>query len=216
MTLHGFQQALSDLVLSPDLRSRVVDQGADALTAFDLDSRETRRVVAIAGQSGLDAGIMIHRSFRLSMVVRSLPRTCRLLGERLSDLIHDYWRQHLPLHYNFVWESCRFAGYLRERQQEGTLAEPWLHDILRIDLASLALQRGLTPEEVDLDPQPGGADLVSKPAEDRLELVCLHNPRFLLADADAETPLSAPGAPTGDYRLLISRQADGSFDFEMA
>ncbi len=216
MTLHGFQQALSGLVLSPDLRSQVADQGTDALAAFDLDPREKRRLLAIAGQSGLDTGVLIHRSFRLSMVVRSLPRTCRLLGAKLSDLVHEYWRDHLPLHYNFVWESCRFARYLRDLVQRDSLAEPWLNDVLRIDLASMALQRGLKPEEVDLDPQPGGADLAAAPTGDRFELVCRHDPRILLTDPDpdAEAPPSAPSR--GSYRLIISRQPDGSLDFESA
>lgn len=213
MTLHGFQQALSELVLSPDLRSQVVDQGTEVLTAFDLDPREKRRLLAIARQPGLNTGVLIHRSFRLSTVVRSLPRTCRLLGDRLSDLVHEYWREHLPLHFNFVWESCRFARYLRGLQQAGSLAEPWLHDVLRIDLASMALQRGLKPEEVELDPQPGGADLAAAPTDDRIELACRHDPRILLTDPDAETP---PSAPRGNYRLIISRQSDGSLDFESA
>ena len=213
MTLLGFQQALSELVLSPDLRSQVADQGPEALAAFDLDPREKRRLSAIARQSGLDAGILIHRSFRLSMVVRSLPRTCRLLGARLSDLVHEYWREHLPLHYNFVWESCRFARYLRGLQQTGDLAEPRLPDVLRIDLASMALLRGLRPEEVDLDPRPGGADLAAASREDRLELVCRHDPRPLLTDSGPETP---PSAPEGSHRLFITRRPDGSLDFESA
>ncbi|MEM8934177.1 MAG: hypothetical protein AAGE94_23490 [Acidobacteriota bacterium] len=213
MTLHAFQQALSELVLSPDLRAEVVDRGTDALAAFDLDPREQRRVLSIAKQSGLGAGVLIHRSFRLSMIVRSLPGTCRLLGPRLSDLVHDYWREHLPLHYHFVWESCRFAGYLRGLVESETLAEPWLLDMLRIDLACMALQRGLNPEEVDLDPQSDGADLAEAATEDRLVVICHHDPRPLLADLDpdADGPFAPP---SGQYRLVIRRQADGRLDFE--
>lgn len=213
MTLHGFQQALSELVLSADLRSQVADRGADALSAFDLDPRETRRLLSIAEQSGLGTGILIHRSFRLSMLVRSLPRTCRLLGAGLSDLVHDYWDEHLPLHYNFVWESCRFADYLRRRLENGLLTDPLLSDLLRMDLASMALRRGLKPEQVALDPRPGGADLLETSTPDRLVLVCGHDPRALL------TGLDDPGAPRpskGEFRLVISRQPDGDLQFESA
>ncbi len=212
MTLHGFQQALSELVLSSDLRSQVADRGADALGAFDLDPRETRRLLSIAEQSGLGTGILIHRSFRLSMLVRSLPRACELLGAGLSDLVHDYWDEHLPLHYNFVWESCRFAGYLRRQLEDGSLTEPLLSDLLRIDLASMALRRGLQPEQVALDPRPGAGDLLEASTPNRLVLFCGHDPRALLTGDD-------PGAASpsrGEYRLVISRQPGGDLEFESA
>ncbi|MEM1179204.1 MAG: hypothetical protein AAGM22_12720 [Acidobacteriota bacterium] len=211
MSLHGFQQALSELVLSAELRAQILERGAAALGDFDLDARERRRVVAIAGQPGLDTGVLIHRSFRLSMQTRSLPRTCQLLGDRLSDLIHDYWKKNLPLHYNFAWEASRFAGYLRREQNDGRLVEPLLADVLRMDLAAVALQRGLPLDHVDLDPRPGGVDVVETPSPDRLVVVCRHDPKTLLSSLDAG---ERPAPDAGDYRITLIRDSSGGLRYE--
>ncbi|MEM9595498.1 MAG: hypothetical protein AAGD06_14590 [Acidobacteriota bacterium] len=210
MSLQGFQQALSELVLSPDLRERVEAEGIGALGTFDLDPREQRRVLSIVGQSGLDTGVMIHRSFRLSMLTHSLSRTCRLLGPALGELVHDYWRSNLPLHYNYVWESCRFARFLEKRWRDGELESAYLPDVVRIDRASLGLRRGLAPERVDLDPVVGGDDLAEPPRPGFLVLSCAHDPMVLLADLAAGGEVSA--AP-GRFRLGVHRRANGTLDF---
>ena len=83
MSLRGFQLALSELVMKPGLRRRIADGAVgaeEALAGFELSDRERRRLEALARDARLKTGTTIHRSFRLSMLANTLPRTCKVLA----------------------------------------------------------------------------------------------------------------------------------------
>src|SRR5437764_905727 len=119
MSLLGFQQALAELVMTPALRRRVADGGAQvdaALAAYELSARERRRLEALARDPGLTTGTTIHRSFRLSMLLNTLPRTCKVLPPAaLRELVHAYWQGTVPWSIQYVPEARRFAEFTLAR-----------------------------------------------------------------------------------------------------
>jgi hypothetical protein len=147
MSLRGFQQALSELVMTPALRRRVAAGGADgpdgddALAVYELSARERRRLEALARDPGLKTGTTIHRSFRLSMLANALPRTCKVLAPpALRELVHAYWKENLPRSLQYVPEARRFAEFALERSRAGAVPEnPYLDEVLETELAILSL-----------------------------------------------------------------------------
>src|SRR5262249_37373321 len=126
MSLPEFQRALSDLVMSPGLRARVVEAPEEGLAGYGLSDQEHRRLAVLARDPGLRTGTIIHRASRLAMLSNTIPRTCRVLGPRgLKDLVHAYWNEHPPQSMLYVQEALRFAGYAFARLAAGTFANPF-------------------------------------------------------------------------------------------
>ncbi len=223
MSLLAFQQALSELVMTPALRRRVAEGGAggqggdDALAAYDLSDRERRRLAALARDPGLKTGTTIHRSFRLSMLLNTLPRTCKVLApQALRELVHAYWKGTVPRSIQYVPEARRFAEFARERLRAGAVADnPYLGEVLETELAILALAER-DPWSPPVEPETTApASAASEPAGDgpaswRLHPSCRmvpfrHDPGAVLQ------PLAAGVAPPADlaegehHFLLLSR-----------
>ena len=227
MSLRGFQLALSELVMKPGLRRRIAEGAGveEALGSFELSERERRRLEALARDGRLKTGTTIHRSFRLSMLANTLPRTCKVLAPaELKPLVHAYWRETLPRSLQYVPEAWRFAEFALARIREGAVENPYVEEVLELELATLALGRARAWEPPEGSPrsQQGEAALPagigeSSPARLRLHPACRivrfrHSPEELLA------PLAAGQAPPaglaeGEYYLLLISRGEGRVDF---
>lgn len=142
MSLLGFQQALSELVMSPEFCSTVKTDPEQTLSAFDLTPLEYQRLAILATQPGLSIGTMIHRSFRLSMIVHTLPKTCMLLEfHGLKEIMHWYWRTQLPRNFYFEQEAARFGEFMFAQLKQGLIQSEFLEEILRFELAVLSLEK---------------------------------------------------------------------------
>jgi hypothetical protein len=145
MSLLGFQRALSDLVMSPGFRAAAGADPEAAFAAFELSARERERLVALAGDPGLRTGTFIHRSFRLSILSNSIPRTCKALGSRgIKELVGEYWRDHGPRSYYYAQEATRFGEFALARLRQGGLGfsgSLLLPEVLLTELAMLDLRR---------------------------------------------------------------------------
>jgi hypothetical protein len=160
MSLVAFQQALSELVMSPEFCTAVRTDPQQALSAFDLTPLEHQRLISVATQPGLEIGTAIHRSFRMSMLVNTLPKTCMVLKlQNLTGIIHEYWRSQLPRNLYYVQEAVRFGEYMLARLELGKLQDEFLEEVLRFELAVLSLtrepyrQKTLNEKSANRDPQ---------------------------------------------------------------
>jgi hypothetical protein len=144
VTLLGYQQALCDLVASPQLCLRV-RADAGALDGYDLTDRERGRLAAVAGQRGMSTSCTLHRVNRITPLYSYLPLTCTLLGD---DLIHEaerYWRAGKPGDLQFGPETLRFSRFLQRRLDDGAISNPYLSEVLDLELAANAVRWGAEP-----------------------------------------------------------------------
>lgn len=209
MSLQSFQQALTDLVMSPSLRARVAADPPGCLAGYDLSELELRRLAALARDPRVRTPTLLHRSFRLSMLANTLPRTCKALGPRgLRDLMHAYWSEGPPRTMQYVQEALRFAEYARRRLHDGGLANDFLAEVLETEIAGLTLSRSGATWESGARPVPD--DLAFQVL--RLHPACRavawrHEPDAVLAALDAGRPLD--GIPPGDHCLLLAAEGGG-------
>jgi hypothetical protein len=139
VTLVSFQRAFCDLIASPDLCVRLRRDPDAVLSTYDLSDRERRRLVAVARQRGMSVNCTLYRVNRVTPIYTLLPRTCALLGDRLPDLLHAFWRQsETDLQYGPELE--RFARFVRDRLQAGQIEDPLLREVLDFELAWNALR----------------------------------------------------------------------------
>lgn len=205
MSLQGFQQALSDLVMSSALRARVVEDPAGTLSAYDLSDKERRRLQILAGDARMRTGTLLHRSFRLSMLSNTVPRTCRALGAKaIRELVHAYWAEGPPRSMQYVKEAQRFADFARARLRDGSFRHDFLEEVLETELAQLTLARSGTALE------PGEREVPEELASVRVRLhpACRvipwrHDPDAVLAALDAGRPLEG-FAEEEDYLLVAA------------
>jgi hypothetical protein len=221
MSLRGFQQALSELVMQPALRRRLAEgaeeETAAALAAYDLSERERRRLALLVRDPGLQTGTTIHRSFRLSMLANALPRTCKALRPpELKELVYAYWREHLPRSYQYLPEARGFAEFALARVRAGGLVNPFAEEVLEAELAMIALARveAWQPPEATGEETGEGGD-----AKVRLHPLCRivpfrHDPDTLLpALAAGRVPADGADAlPEGEHYLLLLSAGEGKID----
>ncbi|MDX2182278.1 MAG: hypothetical protein SFV18_21990 [Bryobacteraceae bacterium] len=120
--LADFERALARIVVDPELADRVAAD-ASALDGYILTPRERERLAAIAPQKGLAIGTLFHRSFRISKLAYTLPNTLKALGsERLSTLLHEYWKEYPAVIEYYDREAERFALWLLKREKAGETA----------------------------------------------------------------------------------------------
>ncbi len=208
MSLQDFQRALSDLVMSPGLRSRVAETPAEGLAAYELSDQEHRRLAALARDPGLRTGTIIHRASRLAMLSNTIPRTCRVLGARgLKELVHAYWSEHPPQSMLYVQEARRFADYAFARLAAGTFENPFFREVLEMELGILILSRAECAWE--------RSESTKVPERPRLHPCCRvvafrHDPDAVIRTLDAGRPLDAIAEiAEEEHYLLLSAAGAG-------
>lgn len=137
MGLAGFERALAAMVASPRLVAAVLERPETALAGHDLDAREHRRLVAIAGQPGLHTCVTLARARRLAAIDAVFPRTCNALGERalaVLDAACDGAGELAAAVAGFV--AIVVATMDRERDHDA-----FVLDVLRFELALQQLVR---------------------------------------------------------------------------
>lgn len=135
MTLLAYQQALCDLIASPQLCLNARRDIDDALSAYDLEPRELMRLSAVVQQPGMSTSCTLHRVNRITPIYSYLSLTCFLLGDRLIGEMESFWSQGKPSDLQFGPESERFARFLKQRLEAGALRDPYLAEILDLEIA---------------------------------------------------------------------------------
>lgn len=193
MSLLGYQQALCDMVASPQLCLRVRAVAA-ALDGYDLTERERSRLAAVAAQRGMSTSCTLYRVNRVAPLHAYLPLTCALLGDELIREAERFWSEGKPEDLQFGPETQRFGRFLQRRLREGAIVDPYLGEVVALELAGNALRWGAQPPTRTVR--------------------FLHDPVALLAPlADGRRPDHA--VPPGDYAVVVDA-TDGPITLSLA
>jgi hypothetical protein len=136
VSLDKFQQALADVVASPQ-RCIALRQDSSLLDAYDLEPRERQRLLAMVRHEGMSHNCTLYRANRLTPLVRSLPRTCELLADRLTEVLEQFWIERPDAEVQFKLEAERFGRYVLERGIPGIKDEERLFSVLREEIEGL-------------------------------------------------------------------------------
>jgi len=135
MTMEAFQQAMCDLVASPDLCLTLIETPEEVLGRYDLSERDRRRLVEVVQQPGMLVNCSLYRANRLSPIYNLVPRTCFLLGKSLLEEASEFWKEFKETRLQFHEEVQRFGDFLRRRIELGALRNPLLAEVLEYELA---------------------------------------------------------------------------------
>lgn len=214
MSLPAFQHALSRLVMSPPFRTQVVESPAEALADLDLTQRERERLEALARDSGLRTGTMIHRSFRLSMLTNTLPRTCKALGpEGIKETVHAYWLEQPSRSLLYVQEGLRFGAWALPRLRREGGGNPFLPEVLEAEIALLELARQElweTPPPEPPAPQEATEGLIPRLHPYLRVIRFRRDPDLVLSELAADR--MPEGLPEGEHYLLVRSTAPGKVE----
>ncbi len=199
MSLRAFQQALADLVASPELCRSARADPASVLGRYELTPREERRLADVVRQRGMATSCALFRGNRLGPVYALLPFTCFLLGPRLAGELERFWAVHPRAGDANDRELGAFAEQLRARLASGELEDGVLGEVLEYEMASFAL--GLLP--AGAEPGAGGARL-----DPRVRVVRFrHDPAALLEMLGERRPPPYE-LEEGEFYLLLDARGE--------
>jgi hypothetical protein len=119
-----FQQALADLVASPDL-CRAARENSDILRErYELSEREHQRLVKMVSHRAMALNCMLYRANRLAPLALNLHDFCTLLGPRLGPLLSEYSTRYPNTNVHFYLECDRFCQFILGKARDGYELEP--------------------------------------------------------------------------------------------
>jgi hypothetical protein len=143
-----FQQALADLVASPDFCRQARADPQELRRRYDLSEREHQRLVSMINQPGMALNCMLYRSNRLAPLAQNLYGLCNALGARLGPLLTEYSRLYPNTTVHFYLECDRFCSFIEKKLADGLQVEPeaqsvFAEESLRVRLNLRATERAL-------------------------------------------------------------------------
>lgn len=122
--LADFQQAMADIVASPQL-CKVVQRTPETLwRRYTLSTLEHRRLVEMACNQGMKGNCALYRVNRFAPIALHLPELCRGLGEALRSLVEEYWAAYPRTDVNALIECERFCRFLVAKEGKGWAMPP--------------------------------------------------------------------------------------------
>ncbi len=119
-----FQQALADLVASPEFCRQVRADPGPLRQKYDLSPREYGRLVKMVNHKAMACNCMLYRANRLAPLALNLPDFCRMLGPRLGPLLSEYSLLYPNTNVHFYLECDRFCQFILNKVGEGYDLEP--------------------------------------------------------------------------------------------
>jgi hypothetical protein len=139
-----FQQALADLVASPEACRQARTNPAQLRVRYDLSQREFDRLVAMVNHRGMACNCMLYRANRLSPFALNLPGLCRVLGPRLGPLLTEYSSLYPNTNVHFYLECARFCDFIEGKLNDGWALEPQATEILTEEHSKIKLHLAAT------------------------------------------------------------------------
>ncbi|HYP23693.1 MAG TPA: hypothetical protein VEV43_08975 [Actinomycetota bacterium] len=135
MSLLGYQQALCDLIASPASCLQLRGGDTAVLDGYDLDDRDRRRLRTVVSQRGMSTACTLYRVNRITPIFTLLPLTCFLLGDDLIGEAEAFWQETVATDLQFSPEASRFAAFVRQRIEEGAVDNPYVEEVMELELA---------------------------------------------------------------------------------
>lgn len=114
--LIDFQRALADLTSNPELVNQIRIDSSRLHDLYRLNEVELRQLVAVVQSPGMRANCILYRANRLAPIAVNLPETCRILGDRLEELVSEYWKSQPITNVHFLLETQTFCDFLQMRE----------------------------------------------------------------------------------------------------
>lgn len=134
-----FQQALADLVGSPEFCRNIRTDPIQLRSRYDLSQREYERLVAIINHKGMACNCMLYRANRLAPLALNLREFCRALGPRLGPILSEYSVLCPNTNVHFYLECERFCRFIVHKMQEGYDLEPDVRAIFEEEFLKIRL-----------------------------------------------------------------------------
>jgi hypothetical protein len=136
--LAEFQQALADLVASPDLCMEAKRDPLLLRTRYQLTNREAQRLNGVVNHPGMKCNCMLYRANRLAPLAVNLPNLIKALGEDLRGVLDDFWKEYKNTDVHFYVESYRFCEFVKGELARGRPFQVDITPSLQQDMAILA------------------------------------------------------------------------------
>jgi hypothetical protein len=156
-----FQQALADLVASPEACRQARKNPDHLRLRYDLTQREFDRLVAMVNHKGMALNCMLYRANRLAPFALNLPGLCQALGPRLGPLLTEYSTLYPNTNVHFYLECDRFCDFIAAKLNGGYALEPQAvaildeeHSKVRLHLAATYVQSGSSEPHLTGSPPP--------------------------------------------------------------
>ena len=85
-----FQQALADMVASPEFCRQIRGTPPLLRERYALSEREYERLIKMVNHNAMALNCMLYRANRLAPLAMNLHEFCTLLGPRLGPLLSEY------------------------------------------------------------------------------------------------------------------------------
>ena len=119
-----FQQALADMVASPEFCRQVRVSPLLLRERYTLSEREFERLIKMVNHKAMALNCMLYRANRLAPLAMNLHELCTLLGTRLGPLLSEYALLYPNTNVHFYLECDRFCQFVRTKLREGYDLEP--------------------------------------------------------------------------------------------
>jgi hypothetical protein len=211
MSLLSFQRALAALAASPELCKQVREDADQALARFpDLTPVERRRLASAAAQPGMRVNCTLYRANRITPVLGILPLSVHLIGKELRTLADAFWDAHPSPGLTNRHELTRFRDFVFQGLDEGTLAIPFLRDVLEMEMLQFELAmlpKATLTARVAAD---AGAHPDGPVAPHPLVRVAVfgHDPGVLLRLLGTNAPLPYEDVPAGEFHVLVDGRGE--------
>jgi hypothetical protein len=205
MSLLGFQRAMSALAASPELVKAVRADADAALVGFDLTPLEHRRVAAAAAQRGMVINCGLHRTNRIGNVLEMLPLTVFVIGNEIRRVADLFWAEYPNPDFTARRELHRFGAWVRRALDGGTIASPFLREVLDYELHVYDL--GMLPRKrvAARIAEAAGRFPDGAPAMHPMVRLArfVHEPAALMTRLRDRRPLPYDDLPEGEFYLLL-------------
>jgi hypothetical protein len=119
-----FQQALADMVASPEFCRRIRENPLLLRERYVLSEREYDRLIKMVNHKAMALNCMLYRANRLAPLAMNLHEFCTLLGPRLGPLLSEYAIRYPNTNVHFYLECDRFCQFILTKLREGYELEP--------------------------------------------------------------------------------------------
>ncbi|HEY9258925.1 hypothetical protein [Chitinophaga sp.] len=201
MSLLSFQKVLTDLIASPQLCLQMRTDPTVILSRYELTARERSRLQTVVHQPGMSVSCTLYRVNRITPIYTMLPYTCFLLGHSLVPLAEEFWGISNKSDLQFKREITVFGEFLLQKIEKGGLQNPYLREIVAMELAINELN--FLPREALLDTP--ASELALHPL---IRLVPFDHPPEALLTALANMQQPDMSESKGDYLLMIDHREE--------
>ncbi len=133
MSLRSFQEALAEIITSPQIGRAYNDNPALLDQKYTLSEKERNRLIGMIQQKGMRVNYMLYQMNRLTPLSMFMAYTLKILHPQLMPVLHRFWAAYPKTSFQFKDEVGTFTSFLQEQIAEGTLQLPYLEDVLKVD-----------------------------------------------------------------------------------